>query len=204
MNFHVNEALGAGLRGDRSDLRKEARSLRRAWIDEGPVERWSAVAWGAPVDAVEAEELALRSRSIEQAGELIDRWVHGHRAGSIYAGWTWGREGTIYVGFTEEPDATVARMKDELPFIAPDRVEPFPAPPIYSEGELWSLSEAVIEYLRSFPGSWTNAGVDVLANKAEIGAQKVARTRHLVLEHFGARAPIEVVKGYPAVPLRSS
>jgi hypothetical protein len=203
LNFHVNEALGAGLRGDRSDLRKEARSLRRAWIDEAPVERWSAVAWGAPVDAAEAEELALRSRSIEQAGELIDRWVHDHHAGSTYAGWTWGREGTIYVGFTEEPDATVAQMKDELRFIAPDRVEPFPTPPTHSESELWNLSEAVVEYLQSFPGSWTNAGVDVLANKAEIGAQKVARTRRLVIEHFGAQAPIEVVKGYPAVALRS-
>ena len=204
MNFHVSEALGAGLRGDRSDLQKEARSLRRAWIDEAPVERWSAVAWGAPVNAAEAKELALRSRSIEQAGELIDRWVHQHRAGSIYAGWTWSREGTIYIGFTEEPDATVTRMKHELRFIAPDRVEPFPTPPTYSESELWNLSETVAEYLQSFPDSWTDAGVDVLANKVEIGARKVARTRRLVLEHFGAQAPIEVVKGYPAVPLRSS
>jgi len=203
MNFHVNEALGAGLRGDRSDLRKEARSLRRAWIDEAPVERWSAGAWGAPVDAVEAEELALRSRSIDQAGELIEGWVHDHHANRIYAGWTWSREGTIYVGFTQEPDATVARMKGELKFVAPDRVQPFPVAPVHSERELWSLSETVVEYLRSFPGSWTDASIDVLANKVKIGSQKVALTRRLIVGHFGADAPIEVVKGYPAVALRS-
>lgn len=204
VRFHLSEALGAGLHGDRSALRSEAQSLRRAWIEEAPVERWSAVAWGAPVSAAQAEELALRLSSIDQAGELIEGWVHDHHANRIYAGWTWSREGTIYVGFTEEPDATVARMKAELRFIAPDRVQPFPVAPVYSERELWALSETVVEYLQSFPGSWTDASVDVLANKVKIGSQKVARTRHLISQHFGTAAPIEVVKGYPAVPLRSS
>lgn len=202
VDFHVAKALGAGLQGDRLALRKEARRLRQAWIDEAPVERWSAGAWGAPVDAAEAEELALRSRSLEEADELIEHWVHRHRAGSIYAGWTWDRRGSIYVGFTEEPQENVVRMKAEVRFIAPDRVQPFPIPPVYNEEELWSLSEKVVDYLQSFAGSWTDAGVDVLANKVKIGSQKVARTRHLIVRQFGPEAPIEVVKGYPVVPLR--
>jgi hypothetical protein len=202
VSFYVQEDIGPALHGGRAAVVAKAKQMRRAWIREAPVERWSADAWGAPVGRAEAEELALRLRMTQQAGGAIPRWVHENQLGSIYAGWFWGREGDIFVGFTKEPDAMVARLKADVPFIAPGRVKPFARPPLYNESQLEDWMERVVEGIEGFgekPYGITHIDVDVLANAVEVGAEHVAATKRLMAELFGPEAPIEVVKGFPAI-----
>ena len=200
VRFYLTEHLGPGLTGDHAAAVRKARRTRQAWIDEAPVERWSAGAWGAPLDRADVEELSLRLRSTEQAAGLIEPWVHAHRLGSTYAGWFWGPEGTIYVGFTQEPDAMVERLKREEPFVAPARVKPFEVPPTHSQRELFTVQESVIEAIVELPQPMLktyDVSIDVLANEVEISTGHVGRTRQLMAKILGPEAPIEVVKGRP-------
>ena len=199
LKFRTAEVLDPGL--DQAAQVAKARRLRQAWIDEAPVERWSRVAWGSPLDASDAKLMALRSHAAEQAGQLIEGWVEKHQMRGTYAGWFWGPDGSIFIGFTAEPDAVVARMKKELPFIEPAWVKPFETPPVYTESELEALTEQIIELLESSSdqGSIVGIGTDILANKVEVSATNPAKARRLLETRFGTEAPIEVVKGYPAM-----
>jgi hypothetical protein len=198
VNFYAREHLAPAGVDSRAALARKATRLRQAWIRESPTERWSAQGWGAPVDVATAEELALRIESSEQAAHTIEPWVHAHRLGSIYAGWYWGPEGSIYVGFTREPEANLERLKAAVPFILPDRVKPFPVPPTFSEFELDAWSEKVVDLIGNINEvnfGIVEIGVEVLANKVRVSAEHVAATRELMTERFGPEAPIEVVKG---------
>jgi len=196
VRFYLQEDLGPALTGDRAAVVAKAKVLRRAWIEGEPVERWSARAWGAPVDRADAEELALRLRSTEQAANAIPDWIHEHRLGSIYAGWYWGPEGTIYVGFTREAEKMLTRLKADVDFVAPSRVKLFATPPLYTETALEKLTEKVVEAVTGPDEAKykiVEIGVDILANKVEVGARHAAATRRLLAERFGPDAPIEVV-----------
>jgi hypothetical protein len=200
VRFYLAERLGPGLTGNRAGVKRTARRERQAWIDEAPTERWAAQAWGAPVDPAGAEELTLRLTSIEQAGRLIESWVHDHQLGSIYAGWYWGPEGSIYVGFIQEPESNLKRMKAAEPFIAPARVQPFPTPPTNSENELNALLEKILDATENLDEpnyGLVGIGLDVPANQVEVEAEHTVATRRLLTELFGAEAPVEVVKGRP-------
>ncbi len=191
LKFRAAEVLDPQLEGDRAAQVAKARRLRRAWIDEAPVERWSQVAWGSPLDATDAELMTLRGQAREQAGGLIEGWVEKHQMIGTYAGWEFTADGSIYIGFTAEQEAIVARMKSQLHFVEPAWVKPFPVPPIHTQSELAALEELIIEYLEEQP----DMGTDTLANKLKVGAIKPVEMRKLLTAKFGAEAPIEVVKG---------
>jgi hypothetical protein len=199
LKFRATEVLDPGLAGDRGAEVAKARRLRQAWIDEEPVERWSQVAWESPLDASDAKLMALRRHATEQAGRLIEGWVGKHQMLGTYAGWYWGPDGSIFIGFTQEPDATVARMKSELSFIEPAWVKPFETPPVYTKGELEALTGQIVTLLeeRGGFGSIVGIGTDVLANKVRVSATDPSKARRLLTAKFGTDAPIEVVKGYP-------
>jgi hypothetical protein len=203
LKFRAAEVLDPGLAGDHAALVAKARRLRQAWIEEAPTERWSQVAWGSPLDAKDAKLKALRSHALEQAGGLIEAWVTKHRMQSTYAGWTWGADGSIYVGFTTEPEATVARLRKEVPFLEPAFVKPFPTAPRYTEVELEALTESIIEEIEGGSGlsSVVGVGLDVLANKVQVGSTDPAKVRAVLATKFGTEAPIEVVRERPAVLL---
>ncbi|HTR73766.1 MAG TPA: hypothetical protein VMH33_00730 [Solirubrobacterales bacterium] len=195
--FFEEEELEPTLRGDHAALVRRAKQVRRAWIAESPTERWSAVAWEAPVDAATAEELALRMRMNQQAATAIPNWVHEHRLGSTYAGW-YSAEGKIFVGFTREPEAMLGRLKSNVSFVAPARVTLFPVPPLYSEGHLNKVMNEVLDATEDIDEEKygiTDIGVEIQDNKVGVGAIHVAATRRLLVELMGPEAPIEVVKG---------
>jgi hypothetical protein len=195
LRFRAAEALDPGSAGNHAALTAKARQLRQAWIDEEPVERWSWRAWRSPLDAKDAKLMALRGHAIEQADELIEGWVERNHARDTYAGWTWGTDGSIYVGFTKEPEATVARMKRKVAFVEPAFVKPFPVAPNYTDDELNGLTEKVIDATTE-SGEDTygiiEVGIDVLANKVRVAAEHVGATTRLLTERFGPDAPIEV------------
>jgi hypothetical protein len=201
VRFHERELPGPALEGRHHAVVREAVWLREHWIEEEPVARWSAVAWGAPVDEEEAVELRLRLESVEQADRLIHAWLKETGLASIYAGWDSGPGGTIYVGFTRRPAATLARLRKAEPFVAPQWLKPFPVPPTHSERELRALAERIDGAARQREEEGKSgffleeAGVDTLANKVEMAVDRVAAARRWVTETFGAAAPIEVVKG---------
>jgi hypothetical protein len=207
VGYLENEHLG---RGEARAVAARARRLRQAWIAGEPVARWSRSAWGVPLSRRDIEELTLRLESIGQADRLIHDWLKRTDLASIYAGWTWGPEGQIYVGFTREPEAMLARLRRAEPFVAPDRLTPFPVPPTYSEGELNRLLDQVLDLTIALEEGeseggevyeFTDLGVDTLGNKVEVAAIKVAAARRWIVEKFGPEAPIEVVKGQYGEPL---
>jgi hypothetical protein len=208
VKFYEGEHLVGGV--SRSALVAKARRLRQAWIAEEPVARFAADAWGVPLARPDLAELQLRLETIGQADRLIHDWLKKTGSYPIYAGWTWGPEGQIYVGFTEEPEAMLARLRKAEPFLAPSRLQPFPVPPTHSEAELNQLLNRVLnltialEEGESEGGEtyeFTEFGIDILANKVEVGAIKVAAARRWIAEKFGPEAPIKVVRGEYGEPL---
>jgi hypothetical protein len=179
---------------------REAVWLREHWIEEEPVARWSAVAWGAPVDEAEAFELRLRLESTEQADRLIHDWLKKTGLTSIYAGWDWAPDGTIYVGFTRRPVATLARLRKAEPFVAPEPLKPFPTPPTHSEAELRKLAGRIIAAAQKLEGvgkrgfGLEEASLDTLANKIELRSFDPAAARRWVAANLGPDTPVEVVK----------
>lgn len=200
VRFHENEHL-VGTHEPRAAVVAEARRLRQAWIAEDPIARWTAGAWGVPLAGRDVKELQLRMESLGQADRLIHDWLKKTGLASIYAGWTWGPEGTIYIGFTRAPVATLARLRKAEPFLAPGRLKPFPIPPTHSERELWDLAERILDATIKLEEEdkegfgLEEAGVDTLANKVKVMADQVGAARRWVTETFGPDAPIEVVKG---------
>lgn len=199
LKFRAGEILDPGL--SMAARKANARRLRQAWIDEEPVERWSQRAWGSPLDATDAELLALRLESGSHAADLIGGWVERHRMQATFAGWTIATDGTIYIGFTAEQEAIVTRMKSELPFVEPAWVKPFPVAPVHTLSELEALEGLIIKYLedRGSFATFTSMSTDFLANKVEVSATNPTKARKVLTAKFGPEAPIEVVKGYPAV-----
>jgi hypothetical protein len=203
-NFYTYKHLRPGSSGRRGVLYRYAQRLDQAWIREAPVERWAAKALGAPTTAAAFEELLLRRQLREQAKREIDRWVSSRGLESIFAGWEWGLEGKVYVGFTAEAESLLARLKAEEPFVAPERVVPFPAPPRYTLTELEELAGRVFGHAREVAGrpDIIEVGYDVVANKVKVpcGEGEGAKTAAFLAEYFPADAPFEIVEVQPAPP----
>jgi hypothetical protein len=199
LKFRAAEVLDPALGGDRGALVAKARGLRRAWIAESPVERWSRVAWGSPLDANDAKLLARRQHAIAQAGHLIEPWVLAHELDDTFAGWAWGPGSSIWIGFTEDQAPLVARMRKQLPFIEPKWIKPFAVQPRYSKEELEEVwMSKVVKIARSSGRRKyfiSAIDVDVLANKVEILAPHTTSVRRLLAERLGPDAPIEVKQG---------
>jgi hypothetical protein len=203
-DFYRDNDLRPAIGGDGHKVASYARMLRRRWIREAPVERWSAKALGAPTTAAALAELALRKELISQAAAEIEPWIAANGLESTFAGWEWGPSGEVYVGFTEEAEATLARLKAEEPFVAPERVVLLPTPPRHTLVELEELAGQVVarrSEATGRPGIY-GVGYDVLANKVEVFCQEgtVAETTTLIAEHFAADAPLEIVETHPAPP----
>jgi hypothetical protein len=204
VDFYTYKHLRPALSGRRGVLYRYAQKLRQAWIDEAPVERWSAKALGAPTTAAAFEELLLRRRLRKQAKHEIDRWVHERGLESIFAGWEWGPEGKVYVDFTAEAESLLARLKAEEPFVAPERVVPFPTPPRYTLAELEELVGQLFGRAREVPGQSgiVEFGYDVVGNKVKVYCEEgeATKTAAFLAEYLSADAPIEVVEVQPAPP----
>jgi hypothetical protein len=204
-DFYRDKDLRPAIGGDGHKVASYARMLRRKWIREAPVERWSAKALGAPTTAAALAELALRQELIRQAAAEIERWVAANGLQSTYAGWAWDPSGKVYVGFTEEAEATLARLKAEEPFVAPERVMLIPTPPRHTLIELEELAGQVVARRSEATGlhdTYGGVAYDVLANKVEVFCQEgaVAETATFLAEHFAADAPLEIVETHPAPP----
>lgn len=199
VRFHEREYL-AGAHESHAALVAAARRLRQAWIAEDPIARWTEGAWGIPLSNGDVKELQLRMASLEQAERLIRDWLKKTGLTSIYAGWTWGPEGTIYIGFTRRPAATLARLRKAEPFVAPSRLKPFPTPPTHSEAELQKLAGRILAAAEKFEGEGKKgfeleeAGLDTLANKVELRSFDPAAARRWVAANLAPDAPVEVVK----------
>jgi hypothetical protein len=188
--------LDLDLAGDRAAIVRRARGLLSAWKRGDPVARWTSEeeAFGMPLRASEQIELEYRDTYRERFQDLVEEadWVE-RNAASTYAGYEIDEAagGIIYVGFTIEPEAVLAKLQPLL--IAPDRFKPFPVTPTYTEAELekiwldFSLGKGPLGRLVN------SISIDYLANKVALGTEHVARVRRLIAARYGADTPYEVV-----------
>jgi hypothetical protein len=199
VRFREREYL-AGAHESHAALIDAARRLRQAWIAEDPIARWTEGAWGVPLSNGDVKELQLRLVSLNQADRLIHDWLKKTGLTSIYAGWDWAPDGTIYVGFTRRPVATLARLRKAEPFVAPSRLKPFPIPPTHSEAELQKLAGRILAAAEKLERKGKqgfdleDAGLDTLANKVELRSFDPVAARRWVDANLGPDAPVEVIK----------
>lgn len=195
--------LDRDLDGDRAAIVRRAEELLRAWRRGDPVARWTSEeeAFGMPLRAAEQVELEYRDTYREHFQDLIEGdWV-ANNAASTYAGYELDEAagGIIYVGFTTEPEAMLEKLKRRL--IAPDRFEPFPVTPTYSEAELEEIWLNFPPQKSPLWGLVNQTAIDYLANKIEVGTEQIARVRRLIAARYGPDAPFEVVFARPAIAL---
>lgn len=107
--------------------------------------------------------------------------------------------GIISVGFTAEPEATLAKLQRRL--IAPDRFRPFPVTPTHTEAELEAILSRFLLEENAIGRLVNRAGIDYLANKVWLGTEHVARVRRPIAARYGPDAPYKVVFARPVVPL---
>jgi hypothetical protein len=200
--FRRNFGLDPDLEGQPAAIDRRIHNLVRAWRRGNPVARVTNVELGLPLRAVDDRELEYRQAYIEQTARVLERWVPGHAA-STYAGYDVDHEhgGIFYIGFTGDQDAQLAAFKRQFDLIAPERIRPFPTPPTHSERELRALEREVVKWWMANEGAISSLSIATLANKVEVGTERVAETRRLLAERFGADAPILVVFARPPVAL---
>jgi hypothetical protein len=193
--------LDRDLAGDRGAIVSRAKGLLRAWRRGNPVARWTSEeeTFQMPLTAAEQVELENREASLDRFQDLIEKgsWLEKNAPDS-FAGYEIDDAdgGVIYVGFTKEPEATLDKLKRLL--IAPDRFEPFPIPPKYTEAELMKLLDAGSIWTGTRRNLFNSGMIDTLANKVRIGTEHVARVRRLLADKYGPEAPFEVVFEKPA------
>jgi hypothetical protein len=196
--------LDNDLAGDKGAIARRAKSLLAAWHRGDPVARWTSEeeAFRMPLRAAEQVELEYRDVYREHFQDLVEEgdWV-AKNARSTYAGYELDEAagGIIYVGFTEEPEAMLEKLRQRL--IAPDRFKPFPVPPKYTEAELTKIWNDFPPPKSPLWNLVNMSGIDYLGNKIEVGTQHVARVRRLIARRYGPEAPFEVVFARPAVLL---
>lgn len=192
--------LDLDLAGDRGAISRRAKGLLAAWRRGDPVARWTSLeeAFRMPLRAFEQTELEYRDVYRERFQDLVEAgdWVEKN-APDTYAGYEldYAAGGIIYVGFTADQDAYLAKLRKRL--IAPERFQPFPVPPTYTEAELYRIEAQFVED----ESNWNLANmvsIDFLANKVEVGTQHVARMRRQIAARYGPDAPFLVVFARPA------
>lgn len=199
--------LDRDLGGDRAAIVRRAEGLLAAWRRGDPVARWTSEeeAFGMPLRAFEQTELEYRDAYRERFQDLVEEgdWVEKN-APDTYAGYQLDEAagGIIYVGFTEEPEAMLEKLKRSL--IAPDRFKPFPVQPTHTEAELEKIWISFPSPKSPLWGLVNGTTIDYLANKIEVGTEHVARVRRLIAAEYGPEAPFEVVFARPAVFLDGS
>jgi hypothetical protein len=188
--------LDRDLDGNRAAIVRRAKSLLQAWRRGNPVARWTdeEEVFGMPLRAFEQVELEYRERYIKRFQHLVEEgdWV-AENAPSSYAGYEIDEVGggIVYVGFTVEPKATLAKLKRRL--IAPERFKPFPVTPTYTEAELEKIWLNFRPRRRPLRRLVNSTSIAYLANKVEVGTEHVARVRRLIVKEYGPDAPFKVV-----------
>jgi hypothetical protein len=193
--FRREYGLDADLAGHPAAIRRRILGLLAAWRRGDPVARWTVSYVGVPMSAADQRLFDYHEAYINQFLDAIEPWVEKH-ASSTYAGYNVDHEhgGVIYLGFTQNQDATIAAFKRQVHLIAPAVIKPFPVPPTYTEHRLDDLSTDVIEPLRSQLSKLINSsGPDIPDNKVKVGTEHVRRVRELIAQKYGAEAPFEVV-----------
>ncbi len=194
----ADDGLDLDLAGNRGAIVR-AKSLLAAWKRGDPVARWTSLeeAFGMPLRAFEQAELEYRDVYRERFQDLVESgtWVEKN-APDTYAGYAldYAAGGIIYVGFTADQNAHLAKLRKRL--IAPERFQPFPVPPTYTEA---ALSRAVDQFVEN-EANWDLANmvtINYLANKVEVGTQHVARMRRQIAARYGPDAPFLVVFAQP-------
>lgn len=195
----ADEGLDLDLAGNKAAIVRRAKGLLAAWKRGDPVARWTSEeeAFGMPLRAFEQAELEYRDVYRERFQDLVEEgdWVEKN-APDTYAGYEldYAAGGIIYVGFTADQDAYLAKLRKRL--IAPERFQPFPVPPTYTEADLFRFEEQFVEN----EANWDLANmvsINYLANKVEVGTQHVARMRRQIAIRYGPDAPFLVVFGWP-------
>jgi hypothetical protein len=195
----TEEGLDLDLAGNRGAIVRRAKGLLAAWKRGDPVARWTSLeeTFGMPLRAFEQAELEYRDVYRERFQDLVEEgdWVEKN-APDTYAGYEldYAAGGIIYVGFTADQDAYLAKLRQQL--IAPERFQPFPVPPTYTEAELFQIQEQFDED----KANWHLANmvsINYLANKVEVGTQHVARLRRQIAARYGPDAPFLVVYSRP-------
>lgn len=199
--------LDRDLGQDRAAILHRAERLLRAWYRGNPVARWTSEeeAFGMPLRAAEQVELEYRDAYRERFQNLVEGgdWVK-RNAPSTYAGYEIDEAagGIVYVGFTAEPEATLEKLRRRL--VAPERFQPFPIPPTYTEAELEEIWFDFPPRKSPLWGLVNQTAIHYLANKIEVGTEHVARVRRLIAARYGPEAPFEVVFARPVVALAAS
>lgn len=195
----ADEGLDLDLAGNKAAIVRRAKGLLAAWKRGDPVARWTSEeeAFGMPLRAFEQTELEYRDVYRERFQDLVEEgdWVEKN-APHTYAGYEldYAAGGIIYVGFTEEQDAYLAKLRKRL--IAPERFQPFPVLPTYTEAELFRIEEQFV----GDRANWDLANmvsINFLANKVEVGTQHLARMRRQIAARYGPDAPFMVVFARP-------
>jgi hypothetical protein len=196
ISSRAERGLDNDLAGDHAAVVRRVEGLLRAWKQGDPVARWTSQeeAFGMPLRPAEQVELEYRDTYREHFQDLVEEsdWV-AKNAASTYAGYEIDEAGggIIYVGFTAEPEAMLAKLRRHL--IAPDRFQPFPVTPTFTEAELERIWNAFPKKGSPLWHLLSSTSIDYLANRVEVGTEHVARVRRLIAAEYGPDAPFEVV-----------
>jgi hypothetical protein len=203
-DFRRGFGLDLDLDGDRAAIDHRIRDLVQAWVSGNPVARVTAAEMGLPLSARDQAELEYRDEYLERNSKAIERWA-AHHARDTFAGWDFDHEqgGIFYVGFLGDQEAQIAEFERQVKVLAPERIKPFPTPPKYSERELETFEEKLLElgFKSELMRLINSIGTDYLANRVEVGTQHVAKVRRLLAERFGPENPALVVFEEPGVLL---
>jgi hypothetical protein len=195
----ADKGLDLDLAGNRAAIVRRAKGLLAAWKRGEPVARWTSEeeAFGMPLRAFEQAELEYRDVYRERFQDLVEEsdWVEKN-APDTYAGYEIddAAGGIIYVGFTADQEANLAKLRRQL--IAPERFQPFPIPPTYTEAELFQITDKFIEERNNWKLA-NMVSINYLANKVEVGTQHVTRMRRQIAIRYGPDAPFLVVFAQP-------
>lgn len=193
-DFRRTFFLDEDLQGDRAAIDRRIRGLVRGWRRGEPVARVSADFWGLPFRPADQRHFDLRKALLERTANTLGPWVR-QNARDTYAGRSLTDEHGVvmYVGFTGDQDAQLARFKSEAKPFAADHIRPFPVQPLYSARELSKLFYEVTEepfFVRSLIVSM---GIDTMLNKVRIRTPFIVKVKRLLSERFGPEAPFLVL-----------
>lgn len=192
-DFRRTFFLDEDLQGDRAAIDRRIRSLVRAWRGGEPVARVSASFWGLPFRPADQRHFDLRKALLERTANTLGPWVR-QNARDTYAGRSLTDEHGVvmYVGFTGDQDAQLARFKSEANPFAADHIQPFPVQPLYSLRELSKFFYELLEEPFVHAPLIFSMGIDESLNKVTVGTPHIAKVKRLLMERFGTEAPFHV------------
>jgi hypothetical protein len=197
--YRQREGLDLDLTGHPGEIAARIRGLIAAWRAGDHLARSTASTWGVPLRKADLKLMEFRQTVLRRWGDQFEPWLARHpQADATYAGYFANPEsgGWIYVGFTAEQAALVAKMKHDLHLVGPGLIRPFPYQPAHTEAELGALQESISED-DSLWKLMSSMGIETELNEVRIASTHVAKLRAILAERYGADAPIQVEFGLP-------